>query len=207
MPRRPARLAEPERRTRVTQDGLTDKQRKWMASVRATLESSTGRTLAEWVEIARTCPETAPRARVRWLKETHGLGQNYAMLVLGTLDKEGGGHFVRAPEAMRSALWTDPAAASILAALQSAVDTLPHVVTGHRKTFTSWSRNNAFAAARPVRGGVRLGLALEPSADPWLEERGRESWSERLKGALVLASPDQVDERLSPLLRAAWERS
>lgn len=188
-------------------EGLTEKQRKWMASVRATLETTTGRTLAEWVETARKCPETAPRARVRWLKESHGLGQNYAMLVLGTLDKEGGGHFVRDPEALRNALWAGPPAASILAALQSAVDTLPHVVTGHRKTFTSWSRNNAFAAARPVRGGVRLGLALEPSADPRLDERGRESWSERVKAALVLVSPDEVDERLSPLLRAAWERS
>lgn len=137
----------------MTQDGLTDKQRKWMASVRATLESSTGRTLAQWVEIARTCTETAPRARVRWLKEMHGLGQNYALLVLGTLDQEGGGDFAHDPEAVRDALWADPAAASILAALQSAVDTLPHVVTGHRKTFTSGR------ATMPSRPRGRSGAA------------------------------------------------
>lgn len=191
----------------MDQDGLTDKQRKWMASVRATLESSTRRPLAEWVEIARTSPETAPRARVRWLKEAHGLGQNYALLVLEALDKESGGYFASDPDAMRDALWVDPAAASLLAALQSAVDALPQVVTGHRKTFTSWSRNNAFAAARPVRDGVRLGLAVEPPFATRLEERGRESWSERLKSTLVLSSPGDVDARLAALLRTAWERS
>ncbi|MBV8593629.1 MAG: DUF4287 domain-containing protein, partial [Caulobacteraceae bacterium] len=45
---------------------LTERQRKWFDSVRTSLERDTGRTLEEWVAIARTCPEIQPRARLKW---------------------------------------------------------------------------------------------------------------------------------------------
>ena len=35
------------------QANLTERQQKWFASVRAGLERDTGRSLTEWVEIAR----------------------------------------------------------------------------------------------------------------------------------------------------------
>jgi hypothetical protein len=37
------------------------------------LERDTGKTMAEWVAIVRTCPEDGHRARLKWLKEHHGL--------------------------------------------------------------------------------------------------------------------------------------
>jgi len=58
--------------------GLSPRQQKWFASVKASLERDTGKTLEEWIAIARTCPETKPRARAQWLKDNHGLGQNRA---------------------------------------------------------------------------------------------------------------------------------
>ena len=170
------------------------------------LKTTTGRTLAEWVAVARNCPETAPRARQRWLKDNHGLGQNYAMMVLGEMDREGGAD-PRDPAALAGVLWADPAAAAIFQALRQAVATLPDVVTGQRKTYTTWSRAYAFASARPVRGGVRLGLAVEPAIDPLLEHAVKEGWSERLKASLTLANPAEVDKPLHHLLRAAWEHS
>jgi hypothetical protein len=54
---------------------------------------------------------------------------------------------------------------------------------------------------------VRLGLALEPDADPVLLPAGKESWSERLHAVRSLEAPDQVDQGIAALLRAAWERS
>jgi len=62
----------------VEAEHLTEQQKKWFASVRAGLERDTGKSLAEWIEIARTCPESKPRARLKWFKETHGLLQNRA---------------------------------------------------------------------------------------------------------------------------------
>ena len=66
----------------LANETLTEQQKNWMAKVAASLETSTGKTLAQWVEIAKLNPETKPRARVTWMKQHHGLGQNYAMQVL-----------------------------------------------------------------------------------------------------------------------------
>ena len=46
------------------------------------------------------------------------------------------------------------------------------------------------------------------TADPRLQPKGRsESWGDRLKGQMLLTSPDEVDAGVEALLRQAWERS
>jgi hypothetical protein len=185
---------------------LTDRQKQWFASVREGLERDTGRSLAEWAAIARTCPETKTRARLQWLKDNYGLLQNRAMFVLGEAFPSGAGW--TEPDALRQALWTDPGQTAILEAIEAAVADLPQLIVGQRKGYSAWSRNFQFAAARPVKGGVRIGLALDPSVDPRLEPRkSSESWSERCTAALLLSSPAEVDDGVKALLRQAWERS
>jgi len=187
-------------------ENLTAQQKKWFASVRGGLERETGKSLAEWVAIARTCPETAPRARLRWFKETHGLLQNRASYVLGEAFPPATGW--DAPEALKNALWTDPASRAIFAAVEALVVALPAVVTGQRKGFSAWSRNYQFAAIRPLKGGkARLGLALAADAHPSLEPARNEGWSERLMAAKVLNMPADADAGIAALLRAAWGAS
>lgn len=186
--------------------GLTERQRKWFASVRASLEAETGRSLEAWTEIARACPETRPRARLAWLKEHHGLGQNRAAIVLDAAFPPDQAH--ESPQGLRAALWADAAARRIFETLELAATALPDVVVGQRKGYTGFSRKLQFAAARPIRGGsVMLGLAVDPDADPKLEPPRNEGWSERLRARRPLASPDDVDVALVALLKAAWERS
>lgn len=186
---------------------LTERQKKWFASVQASLERDTGKTLAQWVEIVRRdCPETRPRARTQWLKAVHGLGVNRAAYILSTAFPEGPGW--DDTEALRAALWTDPASAAVLDVLQAAMADLDGLVTGQRKGFTAWSREFQFAAAKPVKGGsAMLGLAVTPDASPRLLESKNESWSERLKAKLPLASPAEVDDEVRALLKASWDRS
>ncbi|MDP3852946.1 DUF4287 domain-containing protein [Phenylobacterium sp.] len=185
---------------------LTERQQKWFASVQASLERDTGKTLEEWVAIARTCPETRPKARANWLREQYGLGVNRAAHVLGVAFPSGEGW--DQPEKLRNRLWTDPASLKILEAIEAAAGALPDVVTGQRKGFTAFSRKVQFAAARPLKGGLAvLGLALTRDADPRLDPPKNEGWSERLKAKIVLDLPEQVDGRLRELLRQAWERS
>jgi len=184
-------------------NGLTERQKKWFASVQASLERDTGKSLDQWVAIARTCPESKPRARAQWLKDHHGLGVNRAAQILSAaFPSENGWDDA---DKLREALWTDPASRAIFEAVEAAAKALPEVVCGQRKQFTAFSRKVQFASLRPVKGGkAMLGLALDPTADPRLEAPKNEAWSERLKARMLLESADQVD---AALLRQAWERS
>jgi len=112
------------------------------------------------------------------------------------------------PEQLRANLWKDPASTAIFEAVEAAVAGFPGLVTGQRKGFSAWSRNFQFAAVRPVKGGkARLGLCVTPGVDPRLVEPKNEGWSERLKAAVTLDSPADVDGPLTALLRDAFDRS
>ena len=195
-------------RTVSNSQNLTERQKKWFASVEASLERDTGKTLDQWVAIARTCPHDKPRARVEWLREHHGLGVNRCAHVLSAAFPQTEMSWDDAA-GLRAALWKDPASEAILAALEAAVGRLPDTVVGQRKAFTAFSRKVQMAAARPVKGGhAMVGFAVPPDADPRLEPRGKsESWGDRLKGQMLLTSPDQVDASVEALLKQAWERS
>jgi hypothetical protein len=190
----------------MPEPNLTARQAKWFASVRASLERDTGKTLAQWVVIARTCPETGHRARLKWLKDNHGLLQNHASHVLGEAFESVMSW--QEPEKLIAALWVDPASAAIFQALDIAARAPGEVIQTPRKGYTAWARNFQFAAAKPVKGGaLMLGLALTPDADPRLEAPKTEVWSERLKARTLLASPAEVDGQIAALLKAAWARS
>jgi hypothetical protein len=185
---------------------LTERQRKYFASLQASLERETGKTLDAWVAIARTCPETGHRARLRWLKDNYGLLQNHGSHVLSEAFESAMSW--QEPDKLLEALWVDPASSAIFHAVDVAARAPGEVILGPRKGYTAWSRNFQFAAAKPVKGGkLMLGLALAPDASARLETPKNESWSERLKARTLLASPAEVDSEIGPLLRAAWERS
>ena len=187
----------------MTETNLTERQRKWFESVRASLERDTGRTLEAWVAIARACPETGHRARLKWLKDNHGLLQNRASHVLGEAFPPTMNWCE--PDALIAVLWTDPASRAIYEALDAAAMTLPDTVRTARKGYTAWSRKVQYAAARPLKGGkLMLGLAVAADFAPGLDAPRSESWSERLKARIALAAPADVDD-VAVLLQAAWE--
>src|SRR5579875_1919854 len=138
---------------------LTERQKKWFASVREGLQRDTGKSLEEWVAIARTCPETGHRARLKWFKDTHGLLQNRASYVL---DEAFGDKMAWSePDKLAETLWVDPKSRAVFKAVERLARALPDVVVGQRKGYTAFSRKVQFAAVRPVKGGTAmLGLAL-----------------------------------------------
>jgi len=184
---------------------LTERQEKWFASVRDGLERETGRSLSDWAELARACPETAPRKRLAWMKTAHGLGQNRAAMVLNAAFPSSAGW--SNPAALADSLWQNAQAAAIHAAVQKLATALPEVRTGQRKGFTAYSRSVQFAACKPCKQAVVLGLAIDPAHYPGLEPGGKDGWSERLLGRIVLEDVDAVTDRVAAWLRAAWERS
>jgi hypothetical protein len=172
----------------MPEPNLTERQARYFAAMQASLERDTGRRLAEWVTIAKTCPETAPRARLKWLKDNYGLLQNHGAQVLSEAFPPA--VTWRDADKLLAMLWTDPAATAIFDAVAAVARKPNEVLQIARKGYTAWSRQFQFAAARPIKGGkVMLGLALAPDASSRLEPPRNEGWSERLKSRTLLEAP------------------
>lgn len=183
---------------------LTERQKKWFATVRANLEKNTGKPLADWVEIMKTCAETTPRGQAVWLKETYGVGQNHAAQILDACRSSDGPGWDE-PDALRAALWKDLASLALLEAVERVAAAVDGVISGQRKGYTSFSRSVQFAAMRPLKGGrALLGLKLPTEASLRLSPPGRrESWSERLTAVIELESTTQIDNEIGGLFAQA----
>lgn len=183
---------------------LTERQRKWFATVQANFVRATGRPLADWVEVMKTCPETAPKAQAAWLKAEHGIGANHAAHILDACRPADGPGWDE-PEALRTALWKGAGSLAILEAVERVAAGVDGVISGQRKGYTSFSRAVQFAATRPLKGGrALLGLKLDPGGSPRLRPSARrESWSERLIAVVELDGPEQVDAEIARLFAAA----
>lgn len=189
----------------MTAPAMTERQKKWFATVQANLEAKTGRPLAVWVDILKGCPEVRPRAQAAWLKATHGIGANHAAMILdaarpadtlGWSDAEG----------LRAALWAEPRSLAALEAVERLAADLDAIIVSQRKGYTAFSREVQFAAMRPLKGGAaRLAMKLDPEESERLSAPSRnESWSERLTAVVELDGPGAVNTELADLfVRAA----
>lgn len=189
---------------------VTERQEKWFRSVQEGLQRDTGKSLDAWVKIARGCPETAPRARVKWLKDNYGLGVNRAAAILERAFPTGASW--DEPDALLATLWKDETPKAIYEKVAAVIEKLPEVTVGPRKTFVGFSRKVQFAAIRPVKvdgeAGARLGIALPLEKGPRFEApKKSEVWSDRLHTIVMLAGVKDVDAELKALLKAAYERS
>jgi hypothetical protein len=185
--------------------GLTERQKKWFATVEANFEAQTGRPVAVWVDILKKgCPETRPKAQAAWLKATYGIGQNHAAHILNAARPEDAMGWSDA-EGLRAALWAEPRSLAILEALERKVAGMEGVISGQRKGYTSFSRAVQFAAIRPLKGGkALLGLKLDPVVSPRLSAPVRtESWSERLSAVIELDGPGAVTDEIGRLFALA----
>lgn len=189
---------------------VTERQEKWFKSVEEGILRDTGKSLDAWVKIAKDCPETSPRARAKWFKDTYGIGVNRAATILERA-------FPSAmnwddPETLLAHLWKEPGPKAIYEKVVSVVEKFPSVTVGPRKGFVGFSRKVQFAAIRPAKvdgkPGARLGLAIPLEDGSRFEApKKSEGWSERLHTVVMLAGVKDVDAELKALLRAAYERS
>lgn len=185
---------------------LSERQQKWFASVQASMERDTGKTLDQWVKLARKCPETTPKKRADWLREKYGLGVNRAAQILSAAFPEGPSW--NEPEALLDQLWREPEGRAIYEAVAKLVrDGFPEAVIGPRKTFVSFSRKIQFAAILPAKGGkAELGLPLPLSESRRLSAMKKRPWAEKHSALLVLSSPKEVDAEVKRLLKLAWAK-
>ena len=183
---------------------ITSQQNKWFKSVQEGLERDTGKSFGDWVKIAKTCPETKPKARLNWFKAQHGLGINRASLVLNAAFKTGLGW--DNPDALLERLWKVPKSRSLYDQIEAIAKGLgDDVVVSPRKSFSAFSRRVQFAALRPTRSVIRLGLAVPlDDATDCVAPISSDSWSDRLTAVCLLKDAQDIDKQIKTLLRKAY---
>lgn len=178
------------------------------AAVDAALIAKTGRSLAQWVEVARGCPDPGHMATVAWLKAHHGLGHGHANTVVHALNATAA--VSQDGDDLVAAMFAGPKAAmrpvhdAILAALAGFGADLE---LSPKKGYVSFRRAKQFGLGQPsTRDRYDLGLCLkgEPASGR-LEAAG--SWNGMVSHRVRLASPADVDAEVTGWLRAAYERA
>ncbi len=185
---------------------VTSKQANWFAKIRQGIEEDTGKTIEDWVVIARQCPEASHNKRLKWFKDQHGLGSNRASTILAAAFDTGLGW--NNPEALLNELWKKPELRAIYDCIELYAKSLGNdVIVGPRKSFAGFSRNYQFAAARPVRQKVRLGLAVDPVKHDLEASKSSDNWSDRLTSVIILSGPVDLNKSVKSLIKSAWLNS
>jgi hypothetical protein len=169
------------------------------------LKDKTGKTLEQWVQIARKSKLARHGEIVKHLKGEHGLTHGYANLVaLETLKPTGGaagGDDLVAAQYSGKKADLRPIYDKLIAAigkLGKDVEVAP------KKTYVSLRRNKQFAIVQPTtRTRVDLGINLkgEPAAGR-LEASG--SFNAMVSHRVRLEKPADVDKDVKAWLKKAW---
>lgn len=177
------------------------------ASMIANMKSKTGKTLEQWLAVAKKTGAAKHGEVVKALKADHGLTHGYANLVAHKLLKSDAGSKAAGGTDLVAAQYAGPKAD--LKPIYDAVIKAAHslgkdVEVAPKKTYVSLRRNKQFAIVQPsTRTRVDLGINLkgEPAAGR-LEKSG--SFNAMVSHRVRLEKPSDVDKDVKAWLRKAW---
>lgn len=186
-----------------------DKIKQYMASVEANLEKATGKSVAQWVKIAKTCPYSKPGERLKWFRNEHGLGLARAGLVLWRAF--GGGTLgVEDPNRLVDSLFSKSFSGQrpIYDKVVEHAAKLGKGTVSPRKGFVALYRLKQYAALKPAKQGLMLGLALGkyPRNDV-LTDVENNVGGDRNRKAIILKSLKDFDANAKQLLKAAFDEA
>jgi len=171
------------------------------------MPAKTGKTLEQWLALARKTGHAKHGAIVKALKNDHGLGHGYANLVAHKLLQSDAGSRVSAGTDLVAAQYAGPKAGLkpvYDALIDAAIALGPDVEISPKKAYVSLRRNKQFALIQPsTKTRVDLGINLkgEP-AKGRLEESG--SFNAMVTHRVRLETPADVDKSVKAWLRKAW---
>ncbi len=172
----------------------------------ANLEAKTGKSLDEWLAIARSCGLSKHGEIVKFLKEKHGLGHGSANLIaLRSLE-------ANSPTPPASADPADDLYVGAKAGLRPIHEAVMSALRGFggdlevapKKGYLSLRRKKQLGLLQPAANRVDLGLVLkgvEPTGR--LEPAG--SWNGMMTHRVRLAAPAEVTAELTSWLRQAFD--
>jgi predicted transport protein len=178
------------------------------ASMIAAIREKTGKSLDEWVAIARASGKAKHGELVAWLKSDHGFTHGYANLVAHTALQSDASARIAAGDDLVSEMFAGDKAAlrPIFDKLMAAILALGgDIEQAPMKGYLSLKRKTQFATLHPsTRTRFDVGIKLKGvAAAGRLEAAG--SWNAMVTHRVRLESPDQVDAELIGWLRQAHE--
>lgn len=178
------------------------------ATADAALRAKTGRSLSDWIAIARGCPETGHMKTVGWLKRAHGLGHGHANTIVHALNDSAA--ILHDKDELLAAMFAGPKAAmlEVHTAVIAALDELgSDIELSPKKGYVSFRRSKQFALGQPsTRDRYDLGLVLKGEApNRRLEAAG--SWNGMVTHRVRISAPGEVDAAVKAWLRDAYERA
>lgn len=175
-----------------------------LANMIANLKAKTGKSLDEWLVLAKGSGQARHGGLVSWLKAEHGLGHGYANLVAHKTFASDAGSSDDA--VLMEAMFAGPKAAMkpVYDKVASIVGGLEGTQFAPKKGYVSFRRSKQFGLAQPsTKDRLDLGLNLkgvEPSGR--LEASG--SWNAMVTHRVRIASADEIDAEVEAWIRQAW---
>ena len=184
---------------------LTERSAKWMQTVVANCEANTGRSLDQWLAMAKKARCADTKAAKAWAK-TQGLSTVYQSAVAELLWPAPGGD-----DALVDAQYSGARAAlrPIYDALADAARTLgDDVEIMPRESQVTFARGKTFAVVRAAaRDRVDLGLKLHGEKGTRRLVADTQAETSDPSHIVGIASVGEVDDELRRWLRAAYDRT
>lgn len=186
--------------------GEPERGQKWVAGVEANLEKATGKTLREWVKIAKTCPHDKMMPRLKWFKQEHGLSTARAGVVI---EKAFGADAFgwSDPETLVDNLFAKTFAPqrAIYDVVEAFIRKFDGAILSPRKGYVALYRLRQFGAVKPAKDGLLVGLAMQkyPKSKKLVDVKNL-GGGDRTKKAVLLTSAKDFDGEAKELIKAAW---
>lgn len=170
------------------------------------LKTRTGKSLDQWVVVAKTSRLTDVKELRKWLKSEHGLGMTTCWIVA---DAALGTGITRSSDSELLGAQFKGEKAAFRPVYDRLVRTVKKLGTdvrvGVRKTQTTFARKHTFAIAKaPTKTRIDLGLRL-PGVKPTKRLQASTAFSDNATHRVTLSTPAEVDDQLRKWLVAAYK--
>lgn len=189
----------------------TERMDQYGHAMENSMVAATGKTLQQWVEIAKSCPETAYRKRLDWFKNSHGIMQNRAIMIFSALDGKSMVDWDQ-PEQLFDNLFAKyqqllPLAHELLGWVSKE---LPSATLSPRKAYLGIHNRYQFAVLAPNKAGLQLGVHVPKGAQPseLLTPLSKPlGGGDRIKHAVLITTPADISPAIKQLLADAFAAS
>jgi hypothetical protein len=187
---------------------------RMLQSVIAGMKEKTGRSLDEWIRVAKKGP-AGEKERAAWIKKEHGLGTNYATWIaqrsLGKIEfSEDADEYLRHAADYVEKMYAGPKEhlRPIYNEMLTYAKTLGRDIgVSPCRTIVPLYRNHVIAQIKPTtRTRIDLGLALRDTKVPKrLIDTGGFAKKNRITHRIEIGSREEFDDEARKWLRVAYE--